>query len=363
MAEGQGAATSATTTTAANAANPSIRPDEPNLYNIPAQLHPVYQHMSVFLKAAIATLSLLLSALVSHMKRQDFGVGGKHIVAWRKVFLFVTKAVAIGGISRMVLQDTFLAPSRVSTQTLLQNYWLPSPLSKFRVVQPLHETMDLDPVGVHYLEYTPPVRNKDEDQQQQQQRPPAFKFDAIHFNHGFGASSLSWLPAMPSLVDQLNARIGVAHDSVGFGFTDRPKRNSKKRPKDALLPYGSAGSAAIGSALLQQSLSNDTTTKATSTTSTPGTSTPNNNSNAVALFGHSMGSIATLRMALSLPKETRKFIVLVAPALLPGKSNVTVSDRVQKPSPYKLQLEVFISALRRVILDVPLQYFLRRLVG
>lgn len=258
----------------------------------------------------------------------------------------------------MVVQDMFLAPSRVSTRTLLNKYWLPSPLSKFRVVQPVHETMEMDPVGVHYLEYTPPVRTNEEQQQQQRRSP--FKFDAIHFNHGFGASSLSWLPVMPSLVDKLNARIGVAHDSVGFGFTDRPKRNSKKRPKDALLPYGSAGSAAIGSALLQQSLSNDTTTKATST---PGTSTPNNNSNAVALFGHSMGSIATLRMALSLPKETRKFIVLVAPALLPGKSNVTVSDRVQKPSPYKLQLEVFISALRRVILDVPLQYFLRRLVG
>jgi hypothetical protein len=87
MTEGQDTAPATTT-----AAKPSIRPDEPNLYDIPAQLHPVYQHMSVFLKATIATISLLLSALVSHLKRQDFGVGGKHnTVAWRKIFLFVTK--------------------------------------------------------------------------------------------------------------------------------------------------------------------------------------------------------------------------------------------------------------------------------
>ena len=39
--------------------------------------------------------------------------------------------------------------------------------------------------------------------------------DALYFNHGFGASSLSWLPAIPSLVKKLDAKVGIAHDAPG----------------------------------------------------------------------------------------------------------------------------------------------------
>lgn len=43
----------------------------------------------------------------------------------------------------------------------------------------------------------------------------------LHMTHGFGASSSSWMP----VIDQLSRGLGalaVAHDTPGFGLTDRP---------------------------------------------------------------------------------------------------------------------------------------------
>lgn len=179
--------------------------------------------------------------------------------------------------SQCILQEIFLAPSRLDIATLLEKYFLPSPLSKYDSVSlPFEEsTKDL---GVHVLKYS---------SKEIESRPTRFK--ALYLNHGFGASSLSWLPAIPSLVNRLGARVGLAHDAVGFGFTDRPEE---------IALYTTGSSASIGTQVLIQ---NEGTT-----TGTPGS---------VALFGHSLGALTTLKMALKIPKETSKFIVLSAPAL------------------------------------------------
>ena len=131
--------------------------------------------------------------------------------------------------SQCILQEIFLAPSRLDIATLLEKYFLPSPLSKYDSVSlPFEEsTKDL---GVHVLKYSSKEIGS---------RPTRFK--ALYLNQGFGASSLSWLPAIPSLVNRLGARVGLAHDAVGFGFTDRPEE---------IALYTTGSSASIGTQVL-----------------------------------------------------------------------------------------------------------------
>lgn len=170
------------------------------------------------------------------------------------------------------MQDLFLRPSRLSTSTLSQRYFLPSSLSKYETLSIANDDEPAQKLGVHYLEYTNPTE--------------CTTFDALYVNHGFGASSLSWLPAIPSLTKRMGAKVCLGHDAVGFGFTDRP---------DDLEMYSTKGSARIGTSLLLQ--------RSTS------------NPKSVALFGHSLGALTTLKMALRLPRETSKVIVLCSPAL------------------------------------------------
>jgi len=138
---------------------------------------------------------------------------------------------------------------------------------------------DVQPIGVHFLKYY----NSNEKQQ--------YDYDAIHFNHGFGASCLSWLPAIPKLTQRLNAKLSVAHDAPGFGFTDRPssctyplagsrqtnqKNSSKHNKNERLIPYSAAGSAAIGKWILDHALAeNDDQSEG--------------RGRRILLFGHSMG--------------------------------------------------------------------------
>lgn len=164
----------------------------------------------------------------------------------------------------------------------MQNYVLPSTLSKF---DKLEIKGNEQPQGVHYLQY---------DSTTTKTKP---QFQAIYFNHGFGANSLSWLPVLPRLVDRVKARRGVGHDAVGFGFTERPSVRSNK---SALFSYTPKGSSEIGNALLAKVTSKDS---------------EDDSDKPVILMGHSMGCLATLHMAATLPKTTKKWVILVAPAL------------------------------------------------
>lgn len=219
--------------------------------------------------------------------------------------------------TQTVFQDIFLRPSRLSVDTLRQQYCLPSTLSQFESVSVPSSNGTDTPLGVHFLKY--PNNNT---------MIAPHRFDALYVNHGFGASSLSWLPALPALVQRLGAKVGLGHDAVGFGFTKRP---------DELEWYTSNGSARIGQQVLLQHT---------------GSSSPAS----VALFGHSLGSLTTLKMALQLPKETAKFILLSAPAL---GIRSTSSKRAAPPPPstkntkkqQQLGQRTTPSFLRRVALD------------
>jgi pimeloyl-ACP methyl ester carboxylesterase len=235
--------------------------------------------------------------------------------------------------------------------TLLQNYFLPSQLSKYEPVA-VSENKNM---GVHYLQY----QNKD---LLSSNTNTLALFDALYVNHGFGASSLSWLPALPSLTRRCKARVGLGHDTPGFGFTERP---------DDTESYQSSSSAGIGTKLMLSALNNDNNKSST----TSGSSTTNPSSKTVALVGHSMGCMTTLHMALQLPKETAKFIVLCAPALGLGRGgnsqmpstmsgNNTSKSVPREPSMVKRAIIQPLSSFGNRVLVTPIfGYFLRRLVG
>lgn len=129
-------------------------------------------------------------------------------------------------------------------------------------------------------------------------------------------------------MNRIGARVALAHDAPGFGFTDR---------SDNITTYTRGTSAEIGSTLLKKALGDERSS--------------------VALFGHSMGAAATLRMALALPKETRKFIVLVGPALGLIHEPIKVNSRLRSLTRPARQF------VRKYLFDPAFGYVLRRAVG
>jgi len=355
------------------------RADEPNLYNFPSTISPEYKSVPLPIKLVMGLLSIFTSTKLHRVANIIQTSGAKNPLNARHL-KFILTAFASFFLSTMLIQDAFYAPNRLTTAALLQNKWLPSPLSKYSIVgatippqlHPNDHHLEINKMGVHFLEY-------ENEESKSIGFSPNHKFDAIHFNHGFGASSLSWLPAIPSLVKKLGGRVGLAHDAPGFGFTDRPSATGRR---GGLLPYSSAGSAALGNALLMDRLTNgglnDVGVK-----------------KRVALFGHSMGCAPTLKMSLLLPPDVEKVIVLVSPALVgkfPKRSDLSAGEtsdiqldanvamqneldegaKVKKSvaeiirrQPVKIRnlVEFFIAVLRRAILDPVIIYLLRRLVG
>ena len=367
-------------------------PEEPNLYLLPKTLSPIYQPMSSLTQICIVLSSAVISFKWHLRSIVRAGIAGKSI---RGEFLKLSiRFLTLSLISTLVTQELFFAPSRIETPTLIKNRWLPSTLSKFSTLSTQispeliksKTNITLDEIGVHYLQYAPSSSSSSP-----QTNP--MEFDAIHFNHGFGANSLSWLPAIPSLTDRLGARVSLAHDCPGFGFTDRPETFGKE---NSLAPYSSAGSAALGNELLLKELasSDDGTVQDASYTSDgeSDNGSDKDTTKKIALFGHSMGSATTLRMALTLPRDYHKVVVLVAPALLgspPPSSSAssnkniitisinTIQSRVKNSSTEILNrvnevfpidkvmnwLRLLVVAFRTVFVDSPVAYILRRAVG
>lgn len=355
--------------------------DESNLYNYPTGIYPEYQPIHFPIKVILGSLSILKSAKmhkISAIFAQATHTTKKPLPGINMKLILTTFATFF--LSMTIIQDIFYAPSRIATSTLLKNQWLPSPLSKYSIVstsvpsQLLHQednNLFMDPIGVHFLEY----ENKNDALSTTQTE---YKFDAIHFNHGFGASSLSWLPVIPSLMNKLGGRVSIAHDAPGFGFTDRPSASGRN---GGLVPFSSAGNAALGNALLMNRLKN-------SDEENDGGGGAQR-AKRVVLLGHSMGCASTLKMALTLPADVEKTIVLIAPALvgdLPDKdggsssstaavkSNSPVDGGAEvnksikgiirnQPANIKKWVGIFIAVLRRVILDPVIVYILKRAVG
>ncbi len=305
--------------------------------------------------------------------------------------------------AKLCLQEVMYPPSRVTTKYLAENDLLPSKLSRYQFVTPVaiiqdvigggggdaskeeddgieetikrrKGTIKMDPIGVHYLQYINPNYDNQKvkhEQQQHQQQHISNSIDAIYFHHGFGASSLSWLPVLPSVVTQLGARVGVAHDSVGFGFTDRPH---------SLEGYSAETNVGIGLELLLNDDASAATKKASiaeggssSSSSSSGENEKPEMARNIAIFGHSMGSKAALLMALACSKRkdmqlNPTLVVLVAPALegvaLPPSSRKRSSTKKRRNNNKISQLlrSIWLK-WRKIFLDYPFRYGLRRLVG
>jgi pimeloyl-ACP methyl ester carboxylesterase len=306
-----------------------IRSDEPNLYDFPTSLSPTYTslpHLSRILLGVfcicIATESFSIVDISPSVMRLLVGAAKRQLNI-RMLLRYLIKAILIYLIGHFTLQELLTPPSRITTSELCKDFFLPSRLSRYeRVTLPEGSS-----IGVHWLQYDlPPDRmspNHD-----------LGIYSALHMNHGFGASSLSWLPVLPKLADRLKIPRTLAHDAPGFGFTDRPT---------PLKFYGPKTSSQIGLQLL-------------SSNSTSVEKSDFNASSSIILMGHSLGSFATLEMAASLPDSLNLVVVLVAPAF-------GIRKKTKKSSSINIDHATIGNGIITSSWQFFARYFLRRLVG
>lgn len=334
--------------------------NNPDLYHFPSEAYPEYQRIPALLTFICFTLSIYVSylttltSMMTHKQDIDIGNHQSKTLGW-----CIIHALGIFTLFVVIIQDFLYSPSRLPTKTLVERNWFPSPLSRFSNVHAVIPTelnhdentiLDADEnpsanirttnikvaAGVHFLEYknagTIQGTGIGSDKVKQ------LNIDVVHFMHGFGANCLSWIAIIRPLVERLGAKVGIAHDAVGFGFTDRP--STRLGTRHDLAPYSSAGWAAFGNALLLDRIIKDDDGQSVHEDAPElnglleHVATSNNSSpyikKRVVLIGHSMGSAATLKMALVLPKEYEKVVILIAPALVglssnTGKSYATTS--------------------------------------
>lgn len=346
--------------TSFNATLPRISSIEPNLYQFPDNLDRYYKPLPNIVQIMTVCLATW-RAFVSTKWTKVPSLSSSLLL--RQIVGFLFRSVAWALIAQMVLQDTLFVntrPSRVTTKTLVQNNSLPSTLSKYNpvTIDPIASQIDGTPInystenksftmGVHYLQYDNTDFEKEEVVAQEENdgsdadsefsndsNKETRRFDAMYLQHGFGASSLSWLPVLPKLAKQMNARVALGHDTVGFGYTDRPKDQRWYRPRQG---------ARIAKAILDGETGSETTNEP------------------VCLVGHSMGSRATLRLATQLPPETPKLIVLSSPALglIPARP---IRSNVPPSAPSKFASALATTVSRRIVRPV-LSYLLRRAIG
>jgi pimeloyl-ACP methyl ester carboxylesterase len=329
---------------------PMTHPEDPYLHLIPSTLSAIYIPLPILLRVMISFLtacfvssrSMLVKTMMDIVHTSSFlGFVGLpfRILRWailnfswaRKELLLeflkmLIHSIAMYTVATVLLQD-FLPryhPSRVTTEDLISKFGtLPSPLSNYALVLP-----ELN-YRVHYLKL-----ESDDDSREK-------VIDLIHLNHGFGASSLSWLPVVPRLANKFNTTI-LGHDAPGFGLTDRLLGN--------VSFYSVANSAAIGTSLIQEHFG-DADDRTSSDRRT------------VVLMGHSMGSLTTLQMALRLSAQNpmiQLHLILVAPAV------GFVKPRRCHNIETNPKLSSFLRTIRRPFTRVGTEigrYCLKRLVG
>jgi len=308
--EQQQGTTSTRSTSASTAPLPQTSPNDPYLHQLPDDLHRYYKPLPKIVQLANALLATWMAVVTTSWKNLPTNHGGLSFSLLRKILGLLLKSATTALIAGVVLQDTLFKnvsrPSRVTTDALAKNYFLPSSLSNYEAVtvDPIDDETEAFSLGVHYLQYDNQgfVEAKEmeanADNNINNNNNNGQSFGAVYCQHGFGASSLSWLPVLPELARNIGARVALGHDAVGFGFTDRPR---DKRW------FSSRQSSRIAFAILASKISENNNTK------------NNDNDNrapeAVCLLGHSMGSRATLRLATQLPPETPRLIILSSPAL------------------------------------------------
>ena len=358
---------------------------QPSLNMIPKSLSPYYQPLprpvlviNILLGSWLAAVSTwkqiprfhpfsIILWLRTALQHTVAGGASSYLQILRQVSLFLFKSITLTLAAQCCLQEIYKKPSRISIDNLLRRYYLPSTLSRYsKITIPTGENSTTSSVGnelatkhqtslgVHYLQYdnnnatiaTNSKNDNDSTTMSINNRTTA-SFDAIYFQHGFGASSLSWLPLFAPLAHKLGARTALGHDAVGFGFTDRPKDTRW---------YTSKQSASIAQQILLQNIATAADTDA------------NNGDDAkvppVALVGHSMGSLSILRLATQLPRNMPKLIILSSPALgLLSRKKPSTSDKTSPQSWMGRRRRDVGSAIQhRVTLPIT-RYILRRAVG
>jgi pimeloyl-ACP methyl ester carboxylesterase len=302
---------------------PSLDPVGFMLRPFPDGVYPSYRPLPVLVSIATVVLSyflviltenrrLILRTVPSTLRPTVYAVF-KSFLKWRLIhksfivasWMVLLKTAALAVVVSMIQQDTFRAPSRLAVNQLP---YLPTNISHYESI-PADALLEGDEatnstLNVHWIEYRNSEINGD------------CPFDRLYVNHGFGASSLSWLPALPVLVNRLRIRHGgIGHDMCGFGLTDRrlsaaSSQNQTSRAANGppLELFTTGFSAKLGMYLLE---------RMGSISSTPFqdlTPVETTMRKEYILMGHSLGAITTLRMALLVDPSVAVRIVLVSPA-------------------------------------------------
>jgi pimeloyl-ACP methyl ester carboxylesterase len=269
------------------------------------------------LRLASATAALLVGIFTTWSRTmlqaiwQDLFLTQKgwRSIPWKELIVCGIKSIAAYVFAAGVLQELpKYRPSRIESILLSERYYLPTKLSFYRSLK------GIDLGNVHWLQINAKNTAKE-------------LFSHAHFNHGFGASSLSWFPSLPLLTERLGISCAYAHDAPGFGFTDRTSRY--------IDDYSCDRSAEVGLALLNK------------------TENPVSSNSTILLVGHSMGALTALKMALAMDETVNLRIVLVSPAFGLGRKSTARSSSKTR----KLQGSCSMAA------DSIAVYALRRIVG
>ena len=359
-----------------------MRPtDNPLLYHFPTEAYPEYRKMPKMIILSIGSMAMIstysffhLNVKTSTMQMQmqmqtdheDF-TSDQQMSYSQLGYILVTSTI-VTVLFVAILQDWYYVPSRFSTDTLMKRRWFPSRLSRYSTIDaeiPLELNHDesaddaeikLNGIGVHFLELKNKMIHDDN-----------VAIDAIHLMHGFGASSLNWINSIESLVEKLSAKVAIAHDGVGFGFTERPATRFGVK-KDAGA-YTSAAWAMIGNSLVMDRLEKDGMETLLDDDEDDSSVPPQKR---VVLIGHSMGAAATLKMALTLP-AFEKIVVLVAPALVgspPQEATGDILHQKQKLNAWKTVVRAFkvtgaisFAYFQKIVVEPIIKYLLARGVG
>eukprot|EP00578_Thalassiosira_sp_NH16_P022055 CAMPEP_0181099028 /NCGR_PEP_ID=MMETSP1071-20121207/12443_1 /TAXON_ID=35127 /ORGANISM="Thalassiosira sp., Strain NH16" /LENGTH=595 /DNA_ID=CAMNT_0023181667 /DNA_START=137 /DNA_END=1924 /DNA_ORIENTATION=- len=399
------------------------KPSCRSLSSIPAELCPTYRPVPMLVQVAIVgavssallvlmgrmghnfdmTIPRLLSALWPFAEQHALSSSSSDVVIVPEALYFILCAALLSTLAKLIVQEAFYMPDRVTTQYLAERGELPSKLSRYRVVTPVpvsmprrtHENeedalLTTVPIGVHFVQYAQQQQTNEGTiiRRNSGRKSNHNKYDGIFLQHGFGANSLSWLKVLPLLVDRLgggNAR-GVAHDAPGFGLTDRPDADAE----GGLHQYGLENNAGIGSALMMDALSEQRGAVALLSKVEEEEDSPKEDmvadetkeaNKSVAIIGHSMGSKTALLMALHHASHAElgvdpHLVVLVAPALegltmpsrrgygLKAPSRIGTSNKREELDhgwTRRMASGVY-RAWKRAFVDMPLHYALRRLV-
>ena len=310
-------------------AAPVPHPEEPNIYEFPVGLSPEYRPLPILVKLLIGTFSLLVSFSGTTWQHQWNGAFLRasplellvrcarwtNFMGWKRMVGQIFRTVILYVIASGFLQEVLprFRPSRISTSDLAAKFFLPSPLSRYERVHVSTMSGPSTTCGydVHWIEYRSAngdIVSSNRSVETAPARPP---LDAVYLNHGFGASSLSWLPVVPSLAERLRVPLVLGHDAPGFGFTGRPTDGDSSK-------YSLQSSAELGWSLLKQQLEMSNTMK-------NGPVEEVNRS--VLLLGHSMGCLTTLRLALLADPRTELRIILVSPVLGLSKSKKLIDKK------------------------------------